>query len=144
MPLLRRKRELPLRVEDVMTSPAVTVKMNTPVEEAAKVMDEKRISSILVVDDSGKLVGIFTDRDLRFAAANGKIGKGIPIHMMMTENPITISPSDPITEALRKMRDADVKHLPVVDKENKPVGVIASRDVLDAVMILMQLMTGQV
>jgi len=144
MPLLRRKRELPLRVEDVMTSPAVTVKMDTPVEEAAKVMDEKRISSILVVDESGKLVGIFTDRDLRFAAANGKIGKGIPIHMLMTENPITISPSDPITEALRKMRDADVKHLPVVDKENRPVGIVAVRDVLDAVMMLMQLITGQV
>ncbi|MEM3371274.1 MAG: CBS domain-containing protein [Candidatus Korarchaeum sp.] len=143
MPLLRRKRELPLRVEDVMTSPAVTVKMDTPVEEAAKVMDERRISSILIVDDNGKLVGIFTDRDLRFAAANGKIGKGIPIHMLMTENPITISPGEPITEALRKMRDADVKHLPVVDKENKPVGVIAARDVLDAVMMLMQLMTGQ-
>ncbi|MEM1984639.1 MAG: CBS domain-containing protein [Candidatus Korarchaeum sp.] len=143
MPLLRRKRELPLRVEDVMTSPAVTVKMDTPVEEAAKVMDERRISSILVVDDNGKLVGIFTDRDLRFAAANGKIGKGIPIHMLMTENPITISPGEPITEALRKMRDVDVKHLPVVDKENKPVGVIAARDVLDAVMMLMQLMTGQ-
>ncbi|RDD53997.1 MAG: CBS domain-containing protein [Candidatus Korarchaeota archaeon NZ13-K] len=144
MPLLRRKRELPLRVEDVMTSPAVTVKMDTPVEEAAKVMDEKRISSILVVDEGGKLVGIFTDRDLRFAAANGKIGKGIPIHMLMTENPITISPSDPITEALRKMRDADVKHLPVVDKENRPVGIVAVRDVLDAVMMLMQLITGQV
>lgn len=144
MPLLRRKRELPLRVEDVMTSPAVSVKMDTPVEEAAKVMDEKRISSILVVDEGGKLVGIFTDRDLRFAAANGKIGKGIPIHMLMTENPITISPSDPITEALRKMRDADVKHLPVVDKENRPVGIVAVRDVLDAVMMLMQLITGQV
>lgn len=144
MPLLRRKRELPLRVEDVMTSPAVTVRTDTPVEEAAKVMDAKRISSILVVDEGGKLVGIFTDRDLRFAAANGKIGKGIPIHMLMTENPITIAPSDPITEALRKMRDADVKHLPVVDKDNKPVGVIAARDVLDAVMMLMQLMTGQV
>lgn len=142
MPVLRRKRELPLRVEDVMTSPAVTVKMNTPVEEAAKVMDERRISSILVVDDGGKLVGIFTDRDLRFAAANGKIGKGIPVHMLMTENPITISPGEPVTEALRKMRDADVKHLPVVDKENKPVGVIAVRDVLDAVMMLIQLMTG--
>ena len=143
MAFLRRKRELPLRVEDVMTAPAVTIKMDAPVEEAAKIMDEKRISSILVVDNNGKLVGIFTDRDLRFAAANGKIGKGIPIHMLMTENPITIAPNEPITEALRKMRDADVKHLPVVDKENKPIGVIAVRDVLDAVMMLIQLMTGQ-
>lgn len=143
MAFLRRKRELPLRVEDIMTTPAVSVKMDVPVEEAAKIMDEKRISSILIVDESGKLVGIFTDRDLRFAAANNKIGKGIPIHMLMTENPITITPNEPVTEALRKMRDADVKHLPVVDKENRPVGVVAVRDVLDAVMMLMQLLTGQ-
>ncbi len=138
MPLVKKRRELPLRVEDIMSVPPVTVDMNTPVEKAAKVMDDNSISSVMVVDRDGKLIGIFTDRDLRYAVAGGKVGKELPIHMMMTENPITISPGASILEAMRKMRDADIKHLPVVDKDNKPLGMITMRDILDAAWLLLE------
>lgn len=138
MPFLRRRRIIPLRVEDIMSVPPITVDRETPVEQAAKVMDDKRISSVMVVDENGKLVGIFTDRDLRFAVAEGKIGKKLPIHMLMTEDPITASPSDMVTEAMKKMREADIKHLPVVDEEGKPIGMVTIRDVIDAAWLLME------
>ncbi len=140
MPLLRRRRRLPLRVEDVMSTPPITVDKETPIEQAAKVMDDNNISSVMVVDKDGKLVGIFTDRDLRFAVAEGKVGKGLPIHMLMTENPITISPSDLVIDAMKKMRDADIKHLPVVDEEGKPLGMITMRDIIDAAWLLLEVL----
>ena len=140
MPLLRRRRRLPLRVEDVMSTPPITVDKETPIEQAAKVMDDNNISSVMVVDKDGKLVGIFTDRDLRFAVAEGKVGKGLPIHMLMTENPITISPSDLVIDAMKKMRDADIKHLPVVDGEGKPLGMITMRDIIDAAWLLLEVL----
>lgn len=140
MPLLRRRRRLPLRVEDVMSTPPITVDRETPIEQAAKVMDDNNISSVMVVDKDGKLVGIFTDRDLRFAVAEGKVGKGLPIHMLMTENPITISPGDLVIDAMKKMRDADIKHLPVVDEEGKPLGMITMRDIIDAAWLLLEVL----
>ena len=140
MPLLRKRRRLPLRVEDIMSTPPITVDRETPIEQAAKVMDDNNISSVMVVDKDGKLVGIFTDRDLRFAVAEGKVGKGLPIHMLMTENPITISPSDLVIDAMKKMRDADIKHLPVVDGEGKPLGMITMRDIIDAAWLLLEVL----
>ncbi len=140
MPLLRRKRHLPLRVEDVMSTPPITVDKETPIEQAAKVMDDNKISSVMVVDKDGKLVGIFTDRDLRFAVAEGKVGKGLPIHMLMTENPISISPSDLVIDAMKKMRDVDIKHLPVVDGEGKPIGMITMRDIIDVAWLLLEVL----
>jgi len=140
LPLLRRRRHLPLRVEDVMSTPPITVDRETPIEQAAKVMDDNNISSVMVVDKDGKLVGIFTDRDLRFAVAEGKVGKGLPIHMLMTENPITISPSDLVIDAMKKMRDADIKHLPVVNGEGKPIGMITMRDIIDAAWLLLEVL----
>ncbi len=140
MPLLRRKRHLPLRVEDVMSTPPITVDKETTIEQAAKVMDDNKISSVMVVDKDGKLVGIFTDRDLRFAVAEGKVGKGLPIHMLMTENPITISPSDLVIDAMKKMRDANIKHLPVVDGEGKPIGMITMRDIIDVAWLLLEVL----
>jgi len=140
MPLLKRRRNLPLRVEDIMSAPPITVAMDTPVEQAVKVMDDNNISSVMIVGKDGKLSGIFTDRDLRFAVAEGKIGKGLPIHMLMTEDPVTISPSELVLEAMRKMRDADIKHLPVVDKDHKPLGMITMRDILDAAWLLFEVL----
>ncbi len=139
MPLIKRRREIPLRVEDIMSTPPITVNEKTPVEEAAKVMDEHGISSVMVVNDAGELVGIFTDRDLRFAVAEGKVGKGLPIHMLMTEDPITVTPSTSVIDAMKKMREANVKHLPVV-RDKKPVGMVTSRDVIDAAWLLFEIL----
>ena len=139
MPLLKRRREIPLRVGDIMSTPPITVNEKTPVEEVARVMNDNNISSVMVVNDAGELVGIFTDRDLRFAVAEGKVGKGLPVHMLMTENPITVTPSTSVIEAMRKMREVNVKHLPVVE-DKRPVGMITSRDIVDAAWLLFEVL----
>lgn len=134
MPIIRRSRKFPIRVADIMSTPPITAKDNTPVEEVAKIMNENNIGSVMIVDSGGHLTGIITERDLIFAIANMKIGKNLPAYMIMTENPITIEPDAPIDEALQKMRENNIRHLPVVDPEKKPVGMVSLRDVIDAIL----------
>jgi len=139
VPLLRRRRKFPIRVEDIMSSPPITAGPMTPVEEVAKIMYENKIGSVLIVGSDGKLEGIVTERDILFAAANDKVGKGLPAYMIMSENPITATPGTPLMQAIRKMREANIRHLPVVDEEGKPVGIISLRDVIDAVLMLLDI-----
>ncbi len=140
MPLFKRKRKFPLRVEDIMSTPPITVHRDTPIEDAAKIMYENNIGSVLVVDGEGKLVGITTERDLIYAIVDGKIGKRLPIWMIMTEDPITAKPDEPIIDAITKMKENNIRHLPVVDDERKPVGVISLRDITDASWYFLQIL----
>ena len=140
MILLKKRRKLPLRAEDIMTQPPITTKLNTKIVEAAKTMIEKRIGSLLVVDDEGKLRGIITERDIVFATSQGWDPTQREVWEVMSENPITVTPDTDIVKVIEKMRTMDVRHMPVVDDEGKPVGVIASRDVLDTVLTLTELL----
>lgn len=137
--LSRRKRKLPLRVEDIMVSPPVVVDRNTSIREAAKIMYEKRIGSVLVVDESMKLVGIVTERDIVFACSEGWDSAKHQVWEIMSENPITIKPSDNIIAAMEKMREVGIRHLPVVDDEGRPVGIVSFRDIMDFIMTLIEM-----
>ncbi|MCC6033546.1 MAG: CBS domain-containing protein [Desulfurococcaceae archaeon] len=141
MPVIRRSRKFPIRVADIMSTPPITAGENAPVEEIAKIMNENNIGSVMIVDSRGVLTGIITERDLIYAIANGKIGKGLPAYMIMTENPVTIEPGSPIDEALQKMRENNIRHLPVVNSEKKPVGMVSLRDVIDAVLAFIKVFT---
>ncbi len=129
-------------VESIMSKPPLTINKNSSVQEAAKIMFNNRVGSVLVIDDDdGKLVGIITERDLVYLVAMGKLhlASEYPVWQIMTENPITAKPSDPIDEALARMKEINVRHLPVVDDEGKPVGVVSIRDVMDFIMKIMRL-----
>ena len=135
--VFKPRRRFPLRVEDIMSTPPITVHQNRTVEEAAKTMFEHRVGSVMVVDDEGKLVGIMTERDLIFAVAEGKTCVKLPVWELMTENPLTANPQDLVTDALKKMREARIRHLPVVDDEGKPVGMVSMRDIADVLMVVL-------
>jgi CBS domain-containing protein len=120
------KRSVPLRVSDVMVREVVTAGKNTPLKEAANSMYEKKVGSVVVVDEAGKPVGIVTERDLVYVCAKG-LSADTPIWMVMTENPITIGEDALLLDAVEKMRSLNVRHLPVVDREGKLVGIISVR-----------------
>ncbi|MFP3267960.1 MAG: CBS domain-containing protein [Thermoproteus sp.] len=132
------KRSVPLRVSDVMVREVVTAGKNTPLKEAANSMYEKKVGSVVVVDEAGKPVGIVTERDLVYVCAKG-LSADTPIWMVMTENPITIGEDALLLDAVEKMRSLNVRHLPVVDKEGKLVGIISVRDVLDLAAFLIRI-----
>ena len=141
-PVWKPRRKVPLRAEDVMSKPPITLPVTATVDDAIKLMWENSVGSVLIVDENGKLVGIVPQRDVLYTGYRGLCGKGIPVRDVMTENPITAKPGDPIDEVSRKMREADISHLPVVDEEGKPVGVLSVKDVIDASMLLLKVLLG--
>ena len=112
---------------------------STKIREAARLMYEKRIGSVLVVDEEGKLVGIVTERDIVFACAQGWNADMHEVWEIMSENPVTVKPSDNVVAAMEKMRELGIRHLPVVDDQGKPVGMISFRDIMDLVLTLIEI-----
>jgi len=134
MPLIRR-REIPLRVSDIMVKEVVTAKKDEKIKDVALRMYEKKVGSVVVVDEEGKPVGIITERDMVYVCARG-LSPDTPAWMVMTENPVTINENALVTQAMEKMRQLDIRHLPVVDSTGKLVGIISFRDVLDTALLL--------
>jgi CBS domain-containing protein len=108
----------------------VTVTPATSLAEAMRIMLEANLGALLIVDDAGRLQGIFSERDL-LAKVAGQIADfaRAPIRDFMTPNPETARPTDPLALALHKMDVGGYRHLPLVDG-GRPVGVISVRDLL--------------
>jgi CBS domain-containing protein len=137
MPLVKR-RELPLRVSDIMVKDVVTAKENDKIRDVAIRMYEKKIGSVVVVDDEGKPIGIVTERDLVYVVARA-LTPDTPAWMVMTENPVVINENALVTEAMEKMRELNIRHLPVVDASGKLVGMVSFRDIIDFTAVLLSL-----
>lgn len=141
-PIRLPRKLIPLLARDIMSSPPFTVNEKTPLKEAAKIMCDNRVGSVLIVGNNGELRGILTERDV--TCAMSKESRELPVTELpvwefMTPDPARVSPETPITEVLEKLRELGVRHLPVVDKENKPIGVISMRDVLALIEILFRI-----
>jgi len=134
LPPFYPRRKIPLMAKDIMASPPVVIGDKARLSEAARLMCEKRIGSVLVVDESGRLIGIVTERDLACAVA--KKCEDVPVWGVMTENPVTVKPETPVEEVVRIMGELGVRHMPVVDEDGKPVGVISIRDIVALTRLL--------
>ena len=118
--------EIPAK--EVMTEDLITVKPITPIPDAAKTMNKKNISSVVVVDDDGKLEGITTKVDISLFFA--RKGAGVyRVHDFMTPNPITVRQLQSIFLAVSLMSDNKISRIVVTDQKAKPVGIITLTDV---------------
>jgi CBS domain-containing protein len=109
----------------------VTVPPGTTIGEAARVMKEHRVGCVLV-EKAGKLVGIFTERDiLTKLVGTGYDPAKVPVDGVMTRNPETLTPEDPIAFALQRMSVGGFRHVPLVDAEGRPVGILSVKDIVD-------------
>jgi CBS domain-containing protein len=107
-----------------------SVDPSVTVYKAIELMSNKNISSLLIMDPFGKLLGIFTERDYaRKLILKGKSSKDTQIGEIMTENPVTISSDNSIEECMQVMTDRFIRHLPVVDA-GRVVGMISIGDVV--------------
>ncbi len=105
----------------------------TTVYSALEIMVEKNVSALLIVENE-KLTGIFTERDYaRKVILKGKASKETLIGEIMTENPITVSPSSSIEDCMRLMTSRFIRHLPVVEDDNL-IGIISIGDVVKYVI----------
>lgn len=123
-------RKLLTRVSDVMhTDDLPTVGVNTPLNEALFAMTGGRLGLAVVVDDDKKVVGIFTDGDLRRQLA-GAVPLTVKIGDVMTKNPKTTTPNVRASDALTFMNQKSISQLLVLDDDGKLQGVIALHDIL--------------
>jgi CBS domain-containing protein len=113
-------------IRDVMTSELVTVEPGTTVAEAATVMGERHVGSALVLGD-GRMVGIFTERDILKALASDFDAARHAVEQWMTPDPATIAADAGVREARDLMLERGFRHLPVTDGEDV-VGIVSLRD----------------
>jgi CBS domain-containing protein len=105
-------------------------KSSDNVRDAARMMSDKNVGAVAVLD-SGRLVGIFSERDLmkRVVAAGLNPEKTI-VGNVMTKDLVVGKPEDDINAALQKMHSVGCRHLPVIDSGNL-VGMVSLRDLLE-------------
>lgn len=112
------------RADSGMIYDPVTITKEQTVADALRLMKENRIGGIPVVDDEHHLIGIITNRDLRFQKDTS-----VPVENVMTsENLVTTKNAD-LSEAANILLENKIEKLPVVDDENKLVGLITYRDI---------------
>jgi CBS domain-containing protein len=115
------------RINEVMTHDPVTVSGDATLVEAAKAMAQQDIGPVLV-EDGGRLFGILTDRDIVVRAiAEGRDPGSTTAREVCTESVVSLTPDQTVDEAIRLMREHDVRRVPVV-QDGRPAGVISIGD----------------
>lgn len=149
---------MPKTVADVMSRDPISVRQETPLQEAIKIMAERRISGLPVVDQAGKLVGVISETDLMWR----ETGVTPPAYIMILdsviylENParydrdlhkalgqtvgevmtkdslITSDPDQPLQKAAQLMHEKNIRRLPVIDDAGQVIGIVTRGDIIRA------------
>ncbi|MEN2982100.1 MAG: CBS domain-containing protein [Thermus sp.] len=142
-----------MKAKEVMVSPVVAVPLGTTLDQVARLMVEKRIGSVLVVNQEGRLAGIVTESDFlkergipfstfrapmllgRFLGGEGlerllEEARSTRVEEIMSAPVHAVGLEDPLAQVLERMLAYDINHVPVVDEEQRPLGIISRFDLL--------------
>ena len=130
MPIDEQARQVAIvkRAENGMIYDPVTIRRGSTVQDALNMMAEYHIGGIPVVDDDDHLVGIVTNRDLRFER---RLDRKID-EVMTSENLVTTHMRTDLSDAAQILQENKIEKLPVVDADNKLVGLITYKDITKA------------
>ncbi|MEV0173596.1 CBS domain-containing protein [Streptomyces sp. NPDC050803] len=141
------------KVGSVMTTEVVRAEYGTPFKEVARLLGDHRISGLPVVDEDEQVIGVISETDLlvrqaetpdpfeprkrswfagltREGRTRAAKAKARTAGQLMTEPPVTVHADDTIVEAARTMAQHHIERLPVLDEENRLVGIVTRRDLL--------------
>ncbi|HZA07583.1 MAG TPA: CBS domain-containing protein [Nitrososphaeraceae archaeon] len=121
-----------ITINDMMSKTLQTIQEAASVQEAAKKMKEKDVSSLVVVDNQNKPQGIITERDIvRKVCINDTSTSAVTLRDIMSSPVITIDSTESASKAVDMMLQHNVRHLLVVNKPNdsKPIGIITPLDI---------------
>lgn len=117
-----------MKVREFMVAPAEFVAPQATLREAAARMRTRKVGLLPVVED-GRAVGVVTDRDLVLrGTADGLLPDAAPVAAVMTRGAVTCRADDDINAAARKMEQARLRRLPVVDEQERVVGMLSLAD----------------
>ncbi|MCK4521114.1 MAG: CBS domain-containing protein [Nanoarchaeota archaeon] len=116
------------KVADAMTTKPVTVSPDTTLMECGKIMEEKHVGALIVKDNEN--IGIITEQDIvRKAVAKGLSADKNKASDIMETSVRTIEPDADIFDALMKMKELNIRHLPVM-QDNELIGLLTTKDIL--------------
>jgi len=129
-----------MKIENLMSKKLITLSMDAPLSKAKEIFESKNIHHLLITDDDGLLAGVMTDRDL-YKHLSPTIGTNQETHrdtalmqkkqhQIMARNVITAQAQQSLNEAVLLFYDNHISCLPVIDKDNKAIGIITWRDIL--------------
>ena len=117
------------KVYDCMTTKPISVSSDSTLDDCAKIMAKNHVGA-LVINNGSDSKGLITEQDIvRKVIAKGQNPIGKKVKDYMEKKLITIGPNDDIYDALIKMRDSNIRHLPVVEK-GKMIGLLTLKDIL--------------
>jgi CBS domain-containing protein len=109
----------------------LTVDIGITLKQAIQIMRNKNIGCVVVIDDAGKLAGILTERDLLQKVAGQNLDHSqCMVEDFMSPAPESSKAEHPLAYALHRMIISDIRYLPLVDENDRPEGIISSRDVI--------------
>ena len=129
----------PISIKKIMTSKVVSVALDDKLSTVKEIFDNLKFHHLLVVDE-GKLLGVVSDRDL-LKAMSPNIGSkhesdkdlaslNKRVHQIMTRRPVVLREDASVDDAIHLFNSTKVSCLPVVDLQNRPVGLVSWRDIL--------------
>ncbi|MCE9686914.1 DUF294 nucleotidyltransferase-like domain-containing protein [Shewanella sp. AS16] len=124
----RAKELATSRICALMTATPMSIDGQASVTAAAQLMQQHRISSLLVTDGLA-LSGILTDRDLRNRVLAAGLDGGVAVHRVMTPRPVSLQANASVFEAMQLMSEHNIHHLPLLE-QGRPVGIVTSTDLL--------------
>jgi CBS domain-containing protein len=117
-------------IRDVMTQNPVCVSDKDSIREVARIMAREDTGVVPVVDNSKKIIGMITDRDIVVRlVAEGKDPSNAKVNEAMTKNVRAVKEDSTIDEALKVMKSAEVRRVPVVNAKNEIVGIVSIGDI---------------
>lgn len=132
-------------VASIMTKDVKTARESQNVKAVARIMSESDIGSVVIVKGTevDRPVGIITERDIvRVAGTTEVLTLQMPVRDIMSKPVITIDTNSSIRDAIQSMELNNFRRLPVVDRENKIVGIITDKDIFRAIMKSQPLITS--
>ena len=119
-----------LLVKHMMLTNVITASASMTVKETIEILYNKHIGCVVSIDEDKKCIGIFTERDaIRLVAKNVELDQ--PLGNVMTKNVITIPEESSINEVRKTIQTHSVRHLPVVNQEDRLVGLLSVRALMD-------------
>ncbi|MGB8769784.1 MAG: CBS domain-containing protein [Candidatus Korobacteraceae bacterium] len=110
-----------------------TVSLQATVEDAISTMLEKQVGAVAVIDEHGRVAGMFTERDvLAKFALSGRDPKHTPVHELMSPMVEMATEETTPSEALQVMLERHYRHMPIVDDHGRVLGICSIRNILEA------------
>jgi CBS domain-containing protein len=122
----------PTPVEELMTTPVLTVAGDEDAAAVADAMRDQDINSVVVTDEDCQAAGILTSTDfVNLAAADRQPGE-TSVSTYMTTEVVTADPDEPVSTTAARMREHDINHIPVIDDEGQVLGILTATDLTES------------